>query len=289
MKKAREVSIFDYCRDHNIRLTTNKTGQAVLHGKEFVVVSEKEWKNTKNGRMGTIIDFVKIHDETTELRALAKINKNPRLLLLEPYWAEYSKGVQSFYFPRPKAASPADARKVMHSFARARGMNEGAAETLLKSDRLHVGHDRSVWLFGEKHESALEFREEPDGKWRSKRHGKPTGAFLEQIGSRRNMVVHRDPFEYLLSQHKSDRAVHKDVSHFVFLDSDSHRAFDELLAFHHYITDLHVAHPGKAQENERQTEFARSLTAKFDPFDIRVHGLSRDLGMSKGKGPDIGF
>ncbi|MGE3757847.1 MAG: relaxase/mobilization nuclease domain-containing protein [Pseudobdellovibrionaceae bacterium] len=289
MKKAREVSIFDYCREQNIKLTTNKSGQTVLHGKEFVVINEKEWKNTKNGRLGTIIDFVKIHDETTELRAIAKINKNPRLLLLEPYWGQYSKGVQSFYFPKPKAASPAEARKIVSAFTRARGMADSATDTLLKSDRVHIGHDRSIWLLGEKNESALEFREERDGKWNSKRHGKPTGAFLEHVASGRNAVVHRDPFAYLLSHHNSERAIHKDVSHFVFLDENSHRQFDEFLALHQHITDLHIAYSSRTQEHEQQREFAHSLTAKFDPFDIRVHGLSRDLGMSKSKGPEIGF
>jgi Relaxase/Mobilisation nuclease domain len=289
MKKAREVSIFDYCREQNIKLTTNKKGQTVLHGKEFVVINEKEWKNTKNGRLGTIIDFVKIHDETTELRAIAKINKNPRLLLLEPYWGEYSKGIQSFYFPKPKAASPNDARKIVSAFTRARGMADGAAETLLKSERVHVGHDRSIWLIGEKGESALEFREEPNGNWRAKRHGKPTGAFLERAGHGRSAVVHRDPFEYLLSGHSREGGVHKGVSHFVFMDEHSHRAFDEFLAFHQHITDLHVAHSLKSQEREEQARFTKELTAKFDPFDIRVHGLSRDLGMSKNNGPEIGF
>ena len=289
MKKAREVSIFDYCKEHKIKLTKNKDGKFALAGRDFVVIeSADKWRNTKNGLSGNIIDFVSCHDECHPLRAVAKLTGNSRLLAFESVMREYKKDYQPFYVPKPKMTSPHESDKVLRAFLRGRGMAEGGAEILLKSGRVHVAHDNGIWLMGERSESALEFREEPNGKWRAKRYGKPTGAFLEHVGKGRELVVYRDPFEFLFSQHHNNESSHKDVSHFVFLDDDSYKQFDEFLALHQHITDLHIGYSARMQ-HEQQKEFAHKLTAKFDPFDIRVHGLSRDLGMSKGRGPEIGF
>ena len=289
MRKALKLNLFDYCQANKIHLSTDDKGRKVLRGKEFVVVNEHGFENTRNGTQGTTVDFVRNHLETTEIRALAHLTNNPRLLLLEPYLGQHKKPFQSFYVPKPRTATPDESKKVLRAFLKGRGMAEDGADALLKSERVHVAHDKAIWLIGEKSESALEFREEPDGKWRAKRHGKPTGAFLEHVGTGREVCVHRDPFEYLLTNQHHHGTAHKSVSHFVFLDEDSHRQLDEFLAFHQHISELHVVHPQRMEEHERQTEFTRGLSAKFDPFDIRVHGLSRDLGMSKGKGPEIGF
>ena len=290
MKKAREVSIFDYCKEHKIRLTKDKEGKTVLAGRDFVVIeSESKWRNTKNGLSGNIIDFVVCHDGCHPLYAVSKLTRNPRLKAFENVIGEYKLDYRAFFVPKPHLASPNESNKVLRMFLKGRGMSEDGAETLLKSERVHVAHDKSIWLMGDKSESALEFHQDSDGKWRSKRHGKPTGAFFEQSGSGRAVQVHRDPLEYLLSNHHREGALHKGVSQFVFLDDNSHRHFEEFLALHQHITDVHIAHSLKMQEHEKQREFAQSLTARFDPFDIRVHGLSRDLGMSKGRGPEIGF
>ncbi len=287
MKKAREVSIFEYCKENKILLKENANGQTVLRGKEFVVVGQKEWKNTNNGRMGTIIDFVKIHDETTELRAVAKINKNPRLLLLEPYLGEYKSGIQSFYFPKPKAALPETARKTLSAFLNSRGMNGEAAESLLKSGRVHVGNDRCVWLMGEKNESAMEFREDPKGKWQPKRHGKATGAFFESVVKSKKMVVFRDPFEFALLQAKGAVPNHGTTSLFVMMDGSNHQRLDEILSLNPHISEVHIAHSTHATERENGRRMEHEMKIRFNPFDIQVVGISGDLGKTKGRGPDF--
>ena len=282
MKKAREVSILDYCHEHKIRLNKNENGQTVLPGKEFVVINEKGWKNTKNGRMGTIVDFVKMHDETTELRAIAKITGNPRLLLLEPYWGQYSKGVQSFYFPKPKTALPGEARKIMSSFAQARGMADSVVETLLKSDRLHIGQDRSIWLMGERNDSALEFREESPGKWRTKRHGKPNGLFAQKIGKGKSLIVQTDPFNFILSGGQVARHDQAGASHCVLLDLESHQGIDELLALNRHISEVHVAHSKDIAKG-----FHQDWAARFNPFDIHVKEFEIAKDPEKSRGPEF--
>ena len=288
MKKAREVSLFDYCKEHKIALTKNKDGQTALRGRDFVVFeSESQWRNTKNGRTGNIIDFVVCHDECHPLRAVSKLTGNSRLLALEAVMGEYRKDYQPFYVPKPRAASPHDAHKTVAAFTRARGMADGAAETLLKSDRLHVGHDRSIWLMGEKSESAMEFREEPNGQWRGKRHGKPTGAFFEAIGSGKQIVVHRDPFEFIVQHGGKAVSPSGGASHFAMLDAGSSQRLDEFLATNHHINEIHVAHSSLVANQEHDRKMQRELASKFNPFDIRVQALEPGRARGKARGPDF--
>ena len=287
MKRAREVSILDYCEQHKIRTKVNEKGQTVLHGKEFVVLGKSEWTNTKNRTKGTIIDFVAIHDETSYLRAVSKINGNPRILLLEPTMGEYKRSYQSFYIPKPKAALPKEATKTLQAFLSSRGMKGEHAESLLKSDRVHVSQDRGIWLMGEKNESALEFREEPNGKWSTKRHGKPSGAFFESITKSKKMVVHRDPFEFVLMKGKGAASPHGGASHFVMLDEGSDHRLNELMAINMHITEVHLAHSARAEEREHDRKMTQEMKTRFNPFDIRVEGIPSDRGLARGRGPEF--
>jgi len=247
MKKASETSIFEYCKENKIKLKTNDKGQTVLQGLDFVIVSEKSWTNHKNGRQGTVIDFVKIHKDTTEIGAVAEINKNPRLLVLEKYIGEYKAGIKSFYFPKPKSALPDVAKKTMQSLLKSRGIEVSHTEAMLKSKQLHVGEDKSVWFISEKGDAAIEFREENGGKWKSKRHGNPAGVFLEVSTKSKHAVVLQDPFEFALFKAKGGLPSHSDANVLVMLGDDgSDQKIDEMLALHEHIHHVHLARASSA-------------------------------------------
>jgi hypothetical protein len=290
MKKAKTVNIFDYCKEHKIPLMVNEKGQTVLRGKNFVVLGDATWKNTKSGAQGTVIDFVAIHDETNYLRAVAKINRNPRLLLLEQAMGEYRRGYQAFYMPKPKAASPPEAKKALAKLLESRGVGESAFEALHKNQNVHVGIDKSVWLLGEKKESAMEFREEPNGKWQTKRHGKPKGAFFEQIGRSKQMYVFRDPFEFALFGAKGVGQVPRGVSMFVMFDEGSSGRLDEILALHSHIQEIHMVTSARTEERGKERSTVHEMIKRFNPFDIRIKELSlADIGKVRSRGPDIGL
>lgn len=290
MKKASEKSIFKYCEENKISLKMNKDGKKVLHGREFVIVEDKSWTNAKNGREGTIIDFVKAHKQTTELGAVAILNNNPRLLLLEPYLGSYQKGVQSFYFPKPKSALPEVAQKTMQSFMRSRGINESHTEAILKSKSIHVGSDKSIWLMGEKEQSAIEFKEESNGQWKSKHHGKMGTSFFESITSSNKMIVHRNPFEFLVMGLNGKSAHSKSANVFVALDEGSEKRLTEIVALNPHIEEVHFVPAQNHKEHEKEKSFAEKMKAQFNPFDILVKELSMaDLSHDRGLGPDIGM
>ena len=287
MKKAREVSILDYCKEQKIQLKKNDKGQSVLNGKEFVVVEAGRWTNTRNKRQGTIIDFVAIHEEVNPLRAVAKINKNPRLLLLEPYLGEYKSGIQSFYFPKPKAAAPEIAKKTLQSFLNSRGMKPDGAESLLKSDKVHVGHDRGIWFIGENKDSAMEFRQEPSGEWRGKRHGRANGSFFESVGKSNKLAVYNDPFEFAVMKGRGRSPSHQGANILVLFGDNSKQRLDEIVAVNPHIIEINFIRSGRAQEQEHERRMEHDIKKRFDPFRIEVTSISIDPSRSRSRSPDI--
>ena len=289
MKRAQQVNILDYCKQHKIQIKLNDKGETVLQGREFVVLGKSEWTNTKNRTKGTLIDFVAIHDESTFLHAVAKINGNPRLLLLEPFLGEYKQSYKAFYVPNPKTVAPEVAKKTLQTFLNSRGMKGEAAEPLLKSGRVHIGQNRSLWLMGEKNEVALEFREDTKGYWQQKRHGKSTGAFLENIGKSKKMVVFRDPFEFIFFQTKGALPKLGAASLFVMMDNKQPQRLDELLAINPHITELHFAHSVSPRERGHEDRMMQEMKTKFNPFDIQIKEFLGNINKAKDHGPDFGL
>ena len=289
MKKLKGMSIFDYCNKHKIGLTQDKAGRTVMRGREHIVVEEFGYKNTKGGRSGTLLDFVAYHDGTDFLTALAKIRENPRLLLLQHVMGEQTQNYRAFYPPKPEPGFAGEAKKTLQAFLNSRGMKGKDADTLLKSRNIHVGKDKSIWLVGEKGDSAMEFREEADGKWCGKRHGNPSSAFFEVVGKSKKMVIFRDPFEFELARRKGSVSVHGDATLFAMFDDNSQQRFDEINALNTHITEVHLAHSGRSEERGHERSVEHQMKTRFNPFDILVKDLLGNLSRNKGRGPDIGF
>lgn len=290
MKKASQVDILEYCAKHKIKTKVNDKGETVLHGREFVVITGSEWTNTKNRTKGTIIDFVAAHDETSYLRAVAKLNNNPRLLLLEQVMGDYKKGYQSFHVPKPKAAAPEQRAHALRRLLKSRDVPDHAMK-FLDGKNVHVGADASVWFLSEKGDAALEFRENAGGTWQAKRHGNPAGIFFENAAKSKKLMVYRDPFEFALFKGQTMNASHKDASVLVMLgDGGSDRRIDEFLALHSHITEVHMAQSLKAGREERDRQTFHQMKRRLDPFHIEIKPLHiGDSGKERGRGPDIGL
>lgn len=290
MKKAQGQSITDYCREQKIELKLNKKGETVVKGREFVVIHGNEWTNRKNDLKGGLIEFVAIHDETNYLRAVAKINKNPRLLILEEAVGDAKCGYKPFTLPKASVERPATAQKALSRLLASRGFEAHAAEVILKSGRLNHGEDGSLWLMGEGKEAAFEYNEEPGGAWRGKRHGKPTATFLEEVGNSSRLVVFRDPFSFAHASASGAKALRDGASVLVLFGDESGRRVDELLALHTHIRELHVANSARAEERTRDTSAVHEMNQRYRAFGVEVKELSLgDLGKARGRGPDISF
>ncbi len=291
LKKARGVSILDYCREHKIQTELNKDGKTVLRGRSFVVIEGDTWTNTKNNQKGNIVQFVAIHDETNYVRALAKINKNPRLLLLEAAMGEYKRGYQSFYIPKPKETEKAAAEGALSRLLKSESLPPKAGDALLKTGRVHPGPNGSVWLEGEEKQSAMELRENPNSEWESKRFGKRTGAFFEVLNRSKKLLVFSSPFEFAHFLGQTPNHANKEANILVlFGDEGSEHRLDEILALHTHITEVHLAQSARAERRERDQRLFHDMKRRLDPFSIEVRPLEPGgLGKSRGRGPDIGL
>lgn len=291
MKRAKEISILDYCEKHKIKTKTDDKGRTVLAGREFVVLGEREWTNTKNYTKGNIIDFVSIHDDISFLRAVAKLNNNPRLLLLEQVTGEMQKGFKAFHIPKPKAAAPERSSKALRGLLESRTVSERESKAFALGKNAHAGVDGSIWLMNEKRDAALEFREEPGGGWREKRHGNPVSVFHESVGKSNKLLVFSNPFEFALFKAQTRDHALMNASFLVFFsDTDSDRRLNEILALHTHVTEVHVAQSAKAERRERERQTFHEAKRRLDPFRIEVKPLDlSDLGKERGRGPDIGF
>lgn len=290
LKKAKNVPILDYCRGQKIQTTLNKDGKTVLKGREFVVIDGSTWTNTKNSQRGGIVQFVAIHDETNYVRALAKINKNPRLLLFEQALGDYKRGYQSFYIPKPKKAQDKTThalRKVLQSH----GVPEKAGKVLTQHQGVFAGENGSLWMTKEKGDSALEFKEDTNGRWKAKRHGNPSGTFHESLSKSKRLIVFPDVFSFALFKAQNSSRHHQDANTLVFFDdAGSNRRMNEVLALNPHIAEVFLAPSSRAERREHDTQKLHDVKRRLDPLSIEVKPLELSgLGKDRGRGPDIGF
>lgn len=290
MMKARELSIFDYCEMNKIKTKLNDKGEKVLVGREFVVLMRNEWINTKNRTRGNIIDFVSIHDRCDYMQAVSKLTGNRRILLLHEYMDQYNRKYQSFFFPMPKAASSSLAIETLNKFLNSHNFRGSDAETLLKSKRIFIGSNKSIWFLNESGDSALEIWEQ-DRHWKTKRHGDPSSVFHESIIKSKRLIVFPNPFEFALLKSQGIDHNYKGASTLVFFnDEGSKRRVDELLALHPHIQEIHFVQSSKSENLEREMSVFREMKKKLDPFSIEVKAITfRDLhkGRELGTGIEI--
>lgn len=147
LRKAKG-SILEYCKRNNIALTTNAQGQTVMKGREHVrLLNDCELINTKNGVHGSLIDLVAIHKNMSFLEAVAHINSNPNILLLEAHLGEVKRTFTSFYIPKQEQMDLTKAALHLDKFFFSKGAQSKAGELLLKSGNAQVHQNGMFRIF----------------------------------------------------------------------------------------------------------------------------------------------
>lgn len=199
LRRARRMSLVDYCRRNNIELARNARGDTALKGREHIVISDYGCRNTKNGTQGGIIDFVAIHRNSSFLQAVAHINNNPRLLLLEENLGEAKRSYTSFYIPKHERLDWDKCAESAKHLMKWLGADPRAAHTLHSNGQLQAKSGSGRFrLFGMGDSSgAWEFVPEAFGAWSKRSVGKTQGPFFASEGRGNESIVFLDPFTFL--------------------------------------------------------------------------------------------
>ncbi len=238
LRKARHGNIISYCRDNKIALEKTETGKHTLKGRPHVEINDYEWVNKKNRTKGSLIELVAAHKDMTFLQAVADINGNKRLLVLEKHFGETKRKFQSFYIPKEGQLNELDAKSKIGSVLFHFGANPDHAATLFKTGQAQVTKEGTVRLFAKDDDSgALEFHQDGNKNW----HKTVSGAFHREffaVSNRgKNARVYVDPFTFMKSHGKGALwpAQHTNV---ICLMAPDEKIMDQLIAGLRHVQTL---------------------------------------------------
>jgi hypothetical protein len=267
---ALRMDIPTYCGRNKIDLTRNARGETVLQGREHIVIAGEECRNTRNGTRGTLIDFVAAHKNMTFLQAVAHLNNNPRLLLLEEHLGTAKRSYQSFYFPKEKQLEGKSAATLMASLMLDTGVPAEMGTRLLNQGRAQVSKDRIIRLFPKDDDShAVEFEQNAALIWKRRNVGNGiTPFFKHHGGSNEHLIVFSDPISFLQQFGKLFRDYNHEPYDILCLMAPQSGAIDRHLAENRTIKKVHLINTGR--DNPELVDLFGNLKKKYAVLGISI-------------------
>jgi hypothetical protein len=289
LRKARRQSIVRYCKHNAIPLLENDDGTYALKSKPHVTVTDFEWTNTHKHTKGSIIEFVATHKKMTFLQAVADINDNPRLLLLEKYLGKQNRSYTPFGMASSSKMEKSGALEVLTSLLKSRHIGGGAGETLFRSQQVHVGKDGSVRFFAKDDETGgFEFRQEQAEKWTSKKLGSITKPFVSTPGDGRKAVVFTDPFSLIQKRGKELFSERKRNDGILGLLEPNADIVSEFMATNKQLKSIEVVVFDTKRPSKGELDFFNVLKSRHGEHGISFNFISIDKALpARGLGFDI--
>jgi hypothetical protein len=283
LRKARNASIFSYCKMSNIALERTDEGRFTLKGRPFVDVSEFEWVNKRNKTKGSLIEFVAAHKNMTFLQAVAEINGNKRLLLLEQHLGETKRSFTSFYIPKEKQLKELDSLVKIGQFLSSHGADPHHATALFKNNQAQVHENGRVHLFAKDDDGGtFEFVESKDHKWNRTKTGSFNKPFFAVSTNSRKATVYADPFSFLKTEGKHALWPVKHRQDVIALMEPETKAIGQHLAANRHIIQLEIFTDSKSKQSATELDFFNNLKAHCAPFGIQVKQIDgRDRDRSR--------
>jgi hypothetical protein len=282
IRRARNTSILGYCRANKIEITPNSEGKFHLKGREFVELGEFEWVNKRNKTHGSLIEFVAAHKNMTFLQAIAEVNGNKRLLILEQHLGETKRTYTSFHIPKEKQLRDLDAKVQIAKLVTSFGADAHHAQTLFKSGQAQVDQSGRVRLFGKDDEGGcFEFVEAEDKTWSKKSIGKMQKPFFSLASGRKKAVVYTDPFSFLKANGKHALWPTKHSTDVLCLMEPNAAVVDHFLAQNKHVRELHFMQGEGNKPGSVELDFFNNLKSKCGHFGIELRwddgkGLARE-------------
>lgn len=291
--RARRESIPDYCHSNKIALRQNTNGEKVLWGRDYVVITDYECRNTKNGTRGSLIDFVAAHKNVSFLKAVALINNNPRLLEFEKHLGEAKRTYTSFYIPRSQQADSSVVLGRLTDLMKAFGANPNVSHYLQERGQAQANRTGKLRLFAREDDSAaIEFEKVADGSWSRKSYGKAHRPFFETSGRSKTAIIFTDPIS-LLRQFGTKLFWGPRLKFEVLglLEADE-RLSDQFLAGHKQIDRVFFVASTGPDRSGRDLDFFNVLHRRYAHFgiDLKLFTDEKELSKAIGKeGRDFGL
>lgn len=283
IKKARR-SILDYCAENKIPLTKNAQGEAVLKGKEHIVINGDLARNIRNGTHATLIDFVASHHHLTLLQAVSKINGNSELLLFEQHFGEVKRKFTSFYIPKPDQMPHVKATEHLSKFLSNKGISPDLADPLLKHQRAEVSHKGVIRLFGDGDaEGALEYSQAPNHSWSSTKKGEFKRPFFKRPSGNGRLLLFMEPQSYMAGRKKDLFSDRKTGDGILALMEPSTHHVEQHLKQNPHVKQVDFVTPKGRSLSQSELDFFGVLKKKLEPFGISVSSVSHDKTVDRGK------
>lgn len=275
LRKARRTSILGYCKQNGIKLEENESGKFTLKGRPYVEVSDFEWRNNKNNTRGSLIDLVAAHKKMTFLEAIAEINGNKRLLLLQNETGEVKRTYTSFYVPKPDRDQSSNALKHLSQMIGRQGVKKDHASALLKSEQVQISKNGLVRLFGKNDEyGVIEYLRDERGEWKARKRGQFTQPFFEKGGNGRKANVFLDPFSFMQSRTKRLFPEDKESSGTLALMQPDATVVDRFLSGQCNVDTVRIVAKDPTMPSKDELDFFGILKNRYQQHGIAVEFTS---------------
>lgn len=289
IREARNGNILKYAESNGIKTVVDSKGQTVLKGRPHVQLFDYEWVNTKNKTRGSLIDFVAFHDQSSYLKAIAKIADNPRLLLLEKHFGEVKRPYTSFHIPNLQEGK--ESEKNIRIFLKHHNASPQINHEIWRLKNVRSDKNGNVWFLPEKDRTgAIEYHQTDGGQWEKRKHGKCHSPFFQKTTKNREAVIFFDPMSFIKHKKAGDILAVSHGSNILALLDDDHRSLDLFLVRNSHVNSLFFAPKNGKEFSKHEIELIETLSQKYRHHDISIGKSSLDLDLTrKGKEFDISF
>ena len=287
--RARGSNIIEYCNVNKILLEKDTDGSWTIKGRPYVKLSEYEWINKKNRTRGSLIELVAAHKGITLIQAIADINHNPRLLLLESKFGEQKRTFTSFYIPSAERSGTAEGLGKVAFFLRGHGISGDFAEALLNSGQMQVGRHGVIRLFGKDDDrGAVDYHQDKDQKWHHETKGVPTRPFFSHPGKGREGYIFTDPLSFLKHRGENPFLKNSRSEGFLCLMAPDDKIVDHFINENQNIARLKIISGSKKLDHAAELDFFNNLKEKYQKLGVSVEKSGPER-LPKGVEIDIPF
>jgi hypothetical protein len=253
-----------------------------------VEINGSQWTNHKNKTEGNIIDFVRIHQNVSSVKAISVINNDKKLLAFEKFFAVKRPSFQSFYIPKEYQANGKFATDQVSKWVKSLGMNAKPAARLSGHRQLQVHNDGRIRFLSETGNDGYVDYTEEDGKWSKKRGGNADKPFMSFQGGSGKMILFSDIESFTKAKGGVfDRQSKGKHSMLALLDGNE-RAVDLFIGENRGINEIFIVGSGAKGLSNNELKLFESLKSRYGQMDLKISKISLSVAMEK-KSPERDF